>query len=95
MANNLKAVEVFLAAAAYIRRYGWQRTGMSTHGKPRCSMGALASASPQQIWDKELSSLMYDALYKNLGGITLTQFNKRAKDGNEVALLFEQVARSL
>lgn len=92
---SLQAVTVFTGAAAYIRKYGWQRSGMSTHGKPRCSMGALASSYQHPVWNPELSLLMYDVLYRSLGGITLTQFNAQAKSGEDVALLFEKVACKL
>jgi len=90
-----EATQIFLRAAEYIKTYGWQKSGMSIHGKPRCSMGALESANPAPIWNKDLASLMYETLYKELNGVSLTEFNKRAKDGLAVAQLFEQVARTL
>jgi len=90
-----EATEIFLNAARYIRQYGWQEKGMSVDGQPRCSMGALASAHPKSKWNKKLASLMYQALYEELNGKTLTQFNYKFKDGNKVANLYEQVARSL
>lgn len=95
--NNIriKVAKIFLAAAKYIRQYGWQVSGMGTHGGPRCSMGALASANPEPRWDKELAVLMYRILYQKLKGESLTQFNKRVKNGESVAVLFEQVACSL
>lgn len=89
------AAEIFIKAARYIRDYGWQIKGMGSHGKPRCSMGALASAYQKRIWDKKLSAVMYEELYKKLDGITLTQFNYKYKSGNKVAELYEQVAMSL
>ena len=89
------AAGIFLKAAAYIRQYGWQVEGMGTYGQPRCSMGALASAYQQQRWDKRLSQLMYQTLYKELHGISLTQFNHQYKDGEKVAQLYERVAAKL
>lgn len=68
---------------------------MSAHGKPRCSMGALASAHPAQKWDEGLSNLMYDSLYKELDGMSLTDFNYKFKSGEKVARLYERVARRL
>lgn len=68
---------------------------MGVNRKPRCSIGALASANPEPKWNKELALLMYNALYKELSGQTLTQFNKSINDGEKVALLFERVAHSL
>lgn len=91
-ANQAKAV--FLRAANYIRKNGWQVKGMGKNGGPRCSMGALASAKRGK-WDKNLAKLMYEQLYKELNGITLTEFNYLHKSGEEVARLFEATAKSL
>jgi translation elongation factor EF-Ts len=90
-----KASQIFLKAAEYIRKYGWQVSGMSKNGKARCSMGALASANPEKKWDKSLAELMYGRLYKELSGLSLTQFNYKYQDGEKVAQLFEQTAVSL
>ena len=87
-----QAAAIFKHAAAYIRAYGWQVTGMSRHGLPRCSMGALASAHRDKMWDKELAELMYSQLYEELDGLTLTEFNYRYNDGEKVAQLFDKVA---
>lgn len=97
MNENAKqqAAKIFLYAASYIRKYGWQEKGMSMHGKPRCSMGAIESAGTNIKWDETLAKLMYETLYRQLNGITLTEFNKRAQDGNKVALLFEHTAIAL
>jgi len=91
---RVQAAGIFLKAAAYIRTYGWQRSGMGLYGQPRCSMGALASAHIERKWDGELSDLMYKELREELHGISLTQFNYR-HDGEQVARLFERVARRL
>lgn len=85
---------IFLRAADYIRRYGWQRSGMGLYGQPRCSMGALASAHREPKWDTRLSALMYRELKEELDGISLTQFNYR-HEGKEVAHLFERIAARL
>ncbi len=89
-----KAAENFLEAAGYIRSYGWQVKGMGEYGQPRCSMGALNS-----VWPKEntegLAKTMYQALYKELNGLSLTEFNYKYKKGEKVSSLFEQTARSL
>lgn len=90
-----QAAGIFNKAAKYIRSYGWQVRGMSEHGKPRCSMGALASAYPEKVWDSQLASLMYQELYEELGGIGLTEFNYLYNDGQKVAQLFERVAQNL
>lgn len=90
-----QAAKTFLKAASYIRQYGWQKTGMSVHGQPRCSMGALESANPKARWDRKLSSLMYNSLYQELNGMTLTQFNYRYNNGEKVAQLYDRVAASL
>ena len=90
-----QAAEIFQKAAAYIRSYGWQVTGMSQHGQPRCSMGALASAHLGAQWGEDVAELMYDELYKELDGVSLTEFNYRHNDGDKVARLFERVARNL
>jgi hypothetical protein len=90
-----KAAHIFNDAAGYIRKYGWQVRGMGTYGKPRCSMGALASANREEQWDKSLADLMYKTLYKQLNGLSLTQFNYKYKNGEKVALLFEQTAATL
>lgn len=90
-----QAVTIFRGAATYIRQYGWQVSGMSRHGLPRCSMGALASAYHEKIWDKKLAELMYDELYKELNGMSLTEFNYMHKDGEKVAMLFDRVAEKL
>lgn len=89
------AARIFMDAAAYIRTYGWQKTGMGIYGQPRCSMGALASAHSEQKWDQDLSALMYRELKAELRGLSLTQFNYRYEDGEKVALLFETVAAKL
>lgn len=90
-----QAADIFEKAATYIREYGWQVTGMGRHGMPRCSMGALASAHPDVIWDKELSVLMHQKLNAELNGLCLTEFNYQFNDGEKVARLFEQVASYL
>lgn len=98
MKNNkveVQAATIFQKAAVYIRTYGWQKEGMSEHGKPRCSMGALASALPQEKWDVRLAKLMYDTLYNELSGLSLTQFNYKYQSGEKVAQLYERVAEEL
>jgi hypothetical protein len=90
-----EAADIFQKAATYIRTYGWQVTGMSQHGMPRCSMGALASAHQDPIWDEDLADLMYQQLYDVLNGISLTEFNHKYQDGEKVAQLFDQVAAKL
>ncbi|MFI5271011.1 MAG: hypothetical protein ACHQT9_03140 [Candidatus Saccharimonadales bacterium] len=90
-----QAANIFIDAAQYIRDYGWQVEGMGCDGEPRCSMGALASAYPKLEWNKELSRLMYLSLYKELQGMSLTQFNHRYRDGEKVAELYERVASKL
>jgi hypothetical protein len=90
-----KAAQIFLKAASYIRNYGWQVEGMSEDGKPRCSMGALESAYQKEVWENDLSSLMYKSLYRQLNGISLTEFNHSMNDGVEVAKLFERTALTL
>jgi len=90
-----QAATIFFKAAHYIREHGWQKSGMSVHGKPRCSMGALASAYPVQKWDYDLSNLMYKALYDELAGMSLTQFNYKFESGEKVAQLYERVAKKL
>ncbi len=92
---KLQGADIFLKAANYIRKYGWQKQGMGKHKQPRCSMGALASAYPKEKWSKDLSLTMYLALYKELHGMSLTEFNYKFNDGNKVASLYEQVAASL
>lgn len=90
-----QAADIFAKAAAYIRTYGWQEVGMSEHGRPRCSMGALASAHDERVWDSEVAALMYQTLNRKLSGVGLTEFNRRASGGEDVARLFEQVAAEL
>jgi hypothetical protein len=84
-----------LNTAEYIRKYGWQVSGMSANGKPWCSMGALKSAYSKPRWDKELAVLMYNTLYEELNGLSLTQFNYKHKNGEKVAKLYEQTATNL
>ena len=86
---------IFKDAASYIRKYGWQVSGMSRHGLPRCSMGALASAHRAKQWDPAVARLMYGSLYDELDGLTLTEFNHLHKNGEAVAQLFEAVAEKL
>jgi hypothetical protein len=92
---KLQAAAIFTKAAQYIREVGWQEKGMAYDGIARCSMGALESAYPAKHWNKDLASFMYEKLYTKLNGINLTEFNKRAKNGLEVARLFEEVAESI
>jgi hypothetical protein len=92
---RFKAAEIFLEAASYIRKYGWQVCGMSEHGKPRCSMGALESAGSEKRWNKNVAALMYDTLYEELKGLSLTQFNYKYQNGEKVAQLFERSAQSI
>ncbi len=89
------AAAIYLRAASYIRTYGWQVEGMGTHGSPRCSMGAIASAYSEKKWDNNLSQIMYSSLYEELGGLTLTEFNHTYRDGEKVAKLYERVAKRL
>lgn len=90
-----EAASIFVKAAQYIQTYGWQETGMSEHGKPRCSMGALTSAQPTPTLDDQLSTIMYEALYSELGGISLTEFNHQANSGLDVIELFTKTANRL
>lgn len=90
-----QAAVIFKRAANYIRAHGWQVSGMSQDGKPRCSMGALASAHKADRWDKNLARLMYDKLYQELGGMSLTEFNEKFRSGEKVARLFERTANHL
>jgi hypothetical protein len=92
---DAKAAEIFQKAASYIRKYGWQVEGMGQHGRPRCSMGALDSAYPKIEWDKNLAGRMYEVLYKELSGLSLTQFNSKYQSGEKVAQLFERAAAKL
>lgn len=92
---RVTAAKIYLKAADYITQYGWQKSGMGVDGEPRCSVGALASAYPKQKWNRDLATTMYKALYKELNGMTLTQFNYKFNDGSKVANLYERVARSL
>lgn len=91
----LQTADIFEKAASYIRKHGWQVTGMGVHGGPRCSMGALASAHPQRIWNRHLSQYMYAKLSEELDGIGLTEFNYKHRDGEKVAELFENLATKL
>jgi hypothetical protein len=95
--NKIKsqATRIFIEAAKYIRKYGWQKEGMNVHGQPRCSMGALASAYNTKRWDNNLSNLMYRALYDELNGTTLTGYNFKYNSGEKVAQLYERVASNL
>jgi hypothetical protein len=90
-----QAANIFRGAASYIRFNGWQVTGMGTDGKPRCSMGALESATKREVWNKRLASIMYETLYEELNGLTLTEFNYKHQSGERVAELFEKVADKL
>ncbi|HEX5797697.1 MAG TPA: hypothetical protein VFX86_04900 [Candidatus Saccharimonadales bacterium] len=90
-----EAAFIFSEAASYIRQYGWRVSGMNKHGMPRCSMGALASAHRDKIWDEELAKIMYEELYEELGGLSLTEFNYLHRDGEQVARLFDKVAKKL
>jgi hypothetical protein len=92
---NAKAAYIFLRAAQYVKTYGWQVSGMGKYGKPRCSMGALASAYPKKVWESELSSLMYQQLYNQLNGIGLTEFNYKYQDPGKVVELFTKTAKTL
>lgn len=90
-----QGAEIFFNAASYIEEYGWQISGMSEYGRPRCSMGALASAHREAVWDKDLSELMYDELSRALNGVPLSVFNEHARDSHDVVLLFRKVGRTL
>lgn len=92
---RLQAATIFRRAASYIRTYGWQVSGMSEDGLPRCSMGALASAHKDEHWNKDLAEFMYKELYKELDGIGLTEFNYRHNSGEDVAKLFERVVNKV
>ncbi len=90
-----QAASIFGKAATYIRTYGWQVTGMSEHRQPRCSMGALASAHRAENWNKNLAKFMYEKLYDELGGLSLTEFNYKYRNGEKVAELFDKVAHKI
>lgn len=90
-----KAADIFLNAAQYIKKYGWQVSGMGEYAQPRCSMGALASAYPKKRWEPELAKLMYSQLYEQLNGISLTEFNYKYQDPSKVIALFTKTAKSL
>jgi len=86
------ASSIFLKAVGYVRTYGWQVVGMAEHGQPRCSMGALASAHPEPVWDKALSSVMYETLYETLVELSFSEFNRKVKNNQDVIDLFEKMA---
>lgn len=90
-----RSAKIFRKAALYIRTYGWRVSGMSSHGKARCSMGALESAYSRDRWEPLLAVLMYDTLYDQLNGETLTEFNHRVQNGEAVAKLYERTAAVL
>lgn len=92
---NNQAAFIFRRAAGYIRNYGWQVSGMSVDGLPRCSMGALASAHKVSVWNKALAKHMYHSLYQELNGLTLTEFNYKHNDGEIVAELFDRASTRL
>lgn len=92
---NARAADIFRKAANYIRQYGWQKEGMGEYGGPRCSMGAIDSAKPRGEWDNKVASLMYESLYKELNGLSLTRFNSKFQSGEKVARLYERVAAKL
>jgi hypothetical protein len=92
---NTQATQIFLDAAEYIRSCGWQVEGMGFDGGPRCSMGALESASSGIKMSASLSTVMYTNLYNELDGINLTNFNHLHNDGEKVSELFEAVADKL
>lgn len=58
-------------------------------------MGALASAHQEIAWNEDLAYIMYDSLYEELNGISLTTFNARSNSGEKVAHLYEKVASRL
>ena len=89
------ASSIFLKAVGYVRTYGWQVVGMAEHGQPRCSMGALASAHPEPVWNKALSSAMYETLYETLGALSFSEFNRKVKNNQDVIDLFEKMAKSV
>ncbi len=89
------ASSIFLKAVGYVRTYGWQVVGMAEHGQPRCSMGALASAHPEPVWNKALSSAMYETLYETLGELSFSEFNRKVKNNQDVIDLFEKMAKSV
>jgi|SRR5579862_2057579 len=91
---HTQATQVFLDAANYIRKYGWQEKGMGQFGKRRCSMGAIASVYPKKA-NPALPALMYETLYKELNGLNLTQYNHKFKNGDAVINLFERTALTL
>lgn len=93
--TRVKAARIFRNAAAYIRKYGWRVEDMSEDGKPRSTMGALASAYPKKTWEKDLSSIMYDSLNSELHGISLTEYNHKVRNGRAIAKLFERTASTL
>ncbi len=97
MKINVKrqAATIFMDAADYIKRYGWQVEGMGKHSEPRCSMGALASAYPAKKWEPELAQLMYQELQKSLKGMPLTEYNFAYQDPSKVIELFTNTAKAL
>ncbi|MBP6098514.1 MAG: hypothetical protein KA477_00855, partial [Candidatus Levybacteria bacterium] len=60
-----------------------------------CSMGALASAHPEPVWNKALSSAMYETLYETLGELSFSEFNRKVKNNQDVIDLFEKMAKSV
>lgn len=90
-----EAAGILQRAAAYIRRYGWQEEGMGDYGAPRCSMGAIDSACPRGRWNDQVAELLYESLYCELDGLSLTQYNHKFQDGEKIAQLYERVATAL
>lgn len=77
--------QIFLKAIEEIEQNGWDHN----------SMEILLKSSNYEKWPQPMAVLMFAELSNELGSETLTNFDKRVGDKNEVIKLFQKVANSL
>ncbi len=82
---RIEGAKIFRLAIAFIRQYGWDHN----------SMDILLSVTPGRVWSQPMAVFMYSELESALDSDTLTGFDKKVKDQQEVINLFAQVAKSL
>ena len=82
---KLTGSQIFLKAIEEIKQRGWDHN----------SMEILLRASNYEKWPQPMAVLMFAELSNELGSETLTAFDKRVTNPDDVVKLFSKVAKSL
>jgi hypothetical protein len=82
---KLEGAKIFRLAVEHINQHGWDHN----------SMNILLAVTPGERWPQPMAVLMFSELEHQLGGLTLSQFDRQTQDPRDITDLFNLVADSL